>query len=111
MAVGTSFFNRRHSLQKLSSSSNLWEESGHSHGGETRILLDGRSRREARKQNRRYCCPSLVVLITLLLVLAVVLGVSLGIASILNRLPNDPHERALALLMQYPLIDGYALKS
>ena len=89
----------------------LQEENGHSHGGEVRILLDDRSRREARKQNRRYCCPSLVVLITILLVLAVVLGVSLGTASILNRLPNDPHERALALLKQYPLIDGYALKS
>ena len=90
------------------SSSNPWEENGHSRGGETKTLLNDRSRREARKQNRRYCCLSVVVLITILLVLAVVLGVSLGTASILNRLPSDPHKRALALLTQYPLIDGYA---
>ena len=75
-------------------------------GGEVRHLLGDTAKRESRKQSRRYCIVAVGVCVLVVFLLAVVLGVALGTAAYLNRLPSDPHERAEALLTQYPLIDG-----
>ena len=51
-----------------------------------------------------------VVVVTV--VFAVVLGVAIGVArrpGSTNVLPSDPHERAVAILTEYPLIDGYMI--
>lgn len=66
-----------------------------------------------RKEDRRYkrsnwIYVALVVGILALLLVAVVIGVGVGFGtpSVANRLPTDPYERAVALLTEFPLVDG-----
>lgn len=77
------------------------------HSSEKRVLLE-RERRERRKKNRIlsvwiFCGITLVVLI-LGVVLALFLGVSVSPSK--NVLPSDHYQRAVALLTEYPVIDG-----
>lgn len=64
------------------------------------------STRQSKKACRRWCCCVLTTVIILAVCLGVIIAVVAGIGAILSRLPNDPHERAVALLERFPLIDG-----
>ena len=64
------------------------------------------SERKALKRARQCCCLSVSGALAVLLVLVAALGVSVGIAASFHGLPSDHHERALALLKKYPVIDG-----
>ena len=62
--------------------------------------------RERRKRNRKFICLCVFIITVTAVTVLVLLGVSLGVKSITNKLPDDPYERAVALLTEYPLIDG-----
>ena len=64
------------------------------------------SARQSKKDCRRWCCCLLSTIFLLVVCLGVVIAVVAGITAILSRLPQDPHDRAVALLKRYPLIDG-----
>jgi len=83
-----------------------WQGESPDRGGEVRQLLGDTAVRESRKQSRRYCATSVAVCALVVLMLGVVLGVALGTAAYRSRLPEDPNERAVALLTQYPIVDG-----
>ena len=70
-----------------------------------------RKPRNAQSQRQFRCSNLLFFLILLMVVAAVVVSVALGLgiglnASPSNNLPRDPAKRAVALLTEYPLIDG-----
>lgn len=69
-------------------------------------MLLASSERMSRKSTRRFCCACCIVVLGVAVCLAVVLGVTLGIAAVVNYLPSDPYERAVALLTEFPVIDG-----
>ena len=79
---------------------------GHDTGNESEQLLYRRER-ERKKDNRKstFCCVVCAVFVSL--VIAAIVGVVVGLEIVANRLPDDPQERAEALLKDYPLIDGY----
>ena len=66
--------------------------------------------RARRRRIRSLACLLIAVAIFLVVgILIALLGVLLGLRKSSSRtatLPSDPHERALALLEDYPLIDG-----
>ena len=70
--------------------------------------LEG-SRRRRKKAFVLIIVAALAVLASLLL--ALVVGASIGVrvtrAREANRLPSDPYKKAVALLADFPLIDGY----
>ena len=73
---------------------------------ESRRLLEVEEDRRYRRSNWLYV--ALVGGILALLLVAVVIGVGVGVGtpSVVNRLPTDPYERAVALLTEFPLVDG-----
>ena len=68
--------------------------------------LIGATRREYKKRNRRAVFLTLSIVVCVLLLLGVVVGLIVGIVALLNVLPDDPYDRAIALLKKNPLIDG-----
>ena len=76
---------------------------------ESRLLRGMSSDRESRKLRRRTVCLCMLCLsvVTVLVLAAVVtLSVVLTRNDAAAALPDDPRERALALLTDYPVIDG-----
>ena len=87
---------------------NLYGEQCHKINENTELLVTS-SDRESRKSRRRTVC--LCTLCSVILVLVVAAVLTLSILSVVARndadqLPDDPYERALALLTDYPVIDG-----
>ena len=74
--------------------------------GESEQLLY-RTEREKKKNNRKSVCLCAVCAVSVALAIAVLVGVVVGFGVVASRLPDDPYERAVALLESYPLIDGY----
>lgn len=68
--------------------------------------LIGTSDRENRKRTRRFCCSCIVVMALVITLFALVVVLAVGLSFIEAKLPSDPEERALALLEDYPVIDG-----
>ena len=64
------------------------------------------SERASKKSNRRCCCAAILLVGMVVLICAVMVGLAVAVSTVLNRLPSDPHERSVALLAKYPLIDG-----
>ena len=62
--------------------------------------------RERKKGNRKFCCLCTIIAVITIATLTVILGVSIGLSNVVNQLPEDPYDRAVALLAEYPLIDG-----
>lgn len=83
---------------------NLFDEP-HQANSETSRLYS-LEERERKKSNRRFCCLCAVIATVTGVGIVVVLGVSLGLRKVVNKLPDDPYDRAVALLTEYPLIDG-----
>ena len=73
-------------------------------------IVDNTFLRARRRRIRSLACLLIAVAIFLVVVILIALfGVLLGLRKSSSRtatLPSDPHERALALLEDYPLIDG-----
>ena len=80
--------------------------------GDSQRLLE-----EKKHINRNQCCQYkrtncyyvgifAAILAVLLIAVMIGLGVGLGTPNTTEELPTDPHERALALLTKFPLIDG-----
>ena len=83
---------------------NLFDEPRRSNSESGRLLTA--LERERKKSNRRFCCVCAVIATVTGVLIVVVLGVSLGLKNVVNRLPDDPYDRAVALLTEYPVIDG-----
>ena len=64
------------------------------------------SERSAKKRSRRCSFLSLVIVVGVLACLCVVIGFGVGTVAHIDVLPDDPYERAVALLLEYPVIDG-----
>ena len=79
---------------------------GHDVRDESEQLLYRREREKKKDGRKTASCCAVCVVFTCL-VLAAIVGVVVGLYVVANRLPDDPHERAIALLDDYPLIDGY----
>ena len=62
--------------------------------------------RERKKRSRKVACWCVICFASGFLLLAALVGVIIVLEVALNQLPDDPYERALALLDSYPLIDG-----
>lgn len=70
------------------------------------LIKSDESSSEQKRSN--YVFLAIVVGVLVVLALAVVIGLVVGLQtkSTKNYLPSDPAERAVALLTEYPLIDG-----
>ena len=78
-------------------------------GDTGRLMIVNASLHSRKRRIRGVACLLITVAISLVvLVLIALLGVLLAVrrSPQVATLPNDPHERALALLTDYPLIDG-----
>lgn len=73
--------------------------------GETTQLFTARER-DRKKRNRKALCWCLIFTALVILFFGVVVGVAIGVQVVLNRLPSEPYDRAVALLDKSPLIDG-----
>lgn len=87
--------------------------SGEGRGSVTAELFEVGKRR-AKKRARRCCFVSVAVavcLVTLFVVVVVSVSVAVGVTGATEavQLPSDPHERAVALLERYPVIDGLVI--
>ena len=92
---------------------NLYGERCHKINEDTE-LIGTSSERESRKSRRRTIC--LCTLCSVILVLVAAAVVTLAVLILVrndtttpDQLPDDPYERALALLTDYPVIDGYVV--
>ena len=85
-------------------SQNLFDEP-HQTTSETARLL-GILERERTKKNHRFLVLCAVIASVTFVTIVVILGVTLGLKNVTNSLPDDPYNRAIALLAEYPLIDG-----
>ena len=93
---------------------NLYGERCHKINEDTE-LVETSSKRESRKSRRRTVCLCTLFGVVLVLVAAALAVVTLVVlifdaatpAPTPAQLPDDPYERALALLTDYPVIDGY----
>ena len=91
---------------------NLYGERCHKINEDTE-LVETSSKRESRKSRRRTVCLCTLFGVILVLVAAAVVTLAVLIfdaatpAPTPAQLPDDPYERALALLTDYPVIDGY----
>jgi hypothetical protein len=86
------------------SNQNLFDEP-HETTSETARLF-GTLERERKKKNRRFLVVCAVIASITFITIVVILGVTLGLKNVTNNLPDDPYDRAVALLAEYPLIDG-----
>ena len=80
-------------------------------GDTGRLMIVNSSLHDSRRRRiRNLACLLIAVAISsVVVILIALLGVLLGVRKSPARaatLPSDPHERALALLADYPLIDG-----
>ena len=75
--------------------------------GESTRLLSA-TERQKKKTIRRVACFCVACILLVIIVLAVVVAVFVTLDNVRgrDRLPSEPHERAVALLDGYPLIDG-----
>ena len=65
---------------------------------------------ENKKEDTLFLCTLCSALVALIMVLAIAatMNVSFVVQTVrAERLPDDPYERAVALLTDYPVIDGY----
>lgn len=83
---------------------NLFDEP-HQTTSETARLF-GTMERQRKKKNRRFLVLCAIIVSVTFIAIVVILGVTIGMKNVTNILPDDPHERAIALLAEYPLIDG-----
>ena len=83
---------------------NLFDEPHPSSTESTRLFSS--MERERRKRNRKFCCLCAIIGVITIATLTVIMGVSIGLSNVVNHLPEDPYDRAVALLTEYPLIDG-----
>ena len=83
---------------------NLFDEPRQTNGETSRLYSP--DERERKKSNRRFYCLCAVIATVTGVTIVIVLGVSLGLSRVVNKLPDDPYDRAVALLTEYPLIDG-----
>ena len=83
---------------------NLFDEP-HQTTSETARLF-GTLERERKKKNRRFLVLCAIIATVTFVTIVVILGVTIGLKNVTNSLPDDPHDRAIALLAEYPLIDG-----
>ena len=83
---------------------NLFDEP-HQTTSETARLFETMERKR-KKKNRRYVVLWGVIVSVTFVTIVVILGVTLGLKNVTNILPDDPYDRAIALLAEYPLIDG-----
>ena len=94
---------------------NLYGERCHKINEDTE-LVETSSKRESRKSRRRTVCLCTLFGVVLVLVAAAAVTLAVLIFDAATpapvpapaQLPDDPYERALALLTDYPVIDGYA---
>ena len=71
-----------------------------------RLLEEKHNDRQYKRTNWHYVGILAAILAVLLIAVMIGLGVGLGHPSTTEDLPTDPHERALALLAKFPLVDG-----
>ena len=64
------------------------------------------TKRERNKRNRKFVLLCAVIATITFIFIVVILGVTFSLKNTVNSLPDDPYERAIALLAEYPLIDG-----
>lgn len=83
---------------------NLFDEPNPSSSESSRLFAS--MERERKKKNRKFCCLFAIISVTTIVILIVIMGVSIGLSNVVNQLPKDPYDRAVALLTEYPLIDG-----
>ena len=80
-------------------------------GDSQRLLEEKHNNRDQHCQYNRTNCYYVgifaAILAVLLIAVMIGLGVGLGPPNTTEELPTDPHERALALLTKFPLIDGW----
>lgn len=93
---------------------NLYGERCHKINEDTE-LIGTSSERESRKSRRRTICLCTLCSVVLVLVAAAVVTLAVLMlvrndAATPDQLPDDPYERALALLTDYPVIDGYVVQ-
>lgn len=62
--------------------------------------------RKRKKSNRKIVCLFVVSAVAVATVTAIATAVGVTLSVQRSRLPNDPYERAIALLNSHPLIDG-----
>ena len=75
-------------------------------GDSQRLLEEKHNDRQCKRTNWHYVGILAAILAVLLIAVMIGLGVGLGPPSTTEDLPTDPHERALALLTKFPLVDG-----
>ena len=85
---------------------NLYGEQCHKINESTE-LMETATKRESRKSRRRTACLCTLCSVIVVLVVAAVLTLSILLVARNDKLPDDPYARALALLTDYPVIDGY----
>ena len=75
-------------------------------GDSQRLLEEKHNDRKYRPTNCYYVGILAAILAVLLIAVMIGLGAGLGPSSTTEDLPADSHERALALLTKFPLVDG-----
>ena len=83
---------------------NLFDEPYPSSSESTRLFES--MERKRKKRNRKVCCLCAIIAVIIIATLIVIMGVTIGLSNVVNQLPEDPYDRAVALLTEYPLIDG-----